>query len=91
MSQQPLDPSVADTAPQEFSLVAYDREHLITYLRLLDAEAEGADWREVATLVLHIDPVIERDRARVAFDSHLNRARWMRDNGYEQLLRGAAS
>jgi hypothetical protein len=22
--------------------------HLITYLRLLDADAEGADWREVA-------------------------------------------
>jgi hypothetical protein len=91
MAQQPLDRPVADTAPQEPSLVAYDREHLITYLRLLDADAEGADWREVATLVLHIDPATERDRARVAFDSHLSRARWMRDNGYEQLLRGAAN
>jgi len=25
---------------------AYDEQHLATYLRLLDADAEGADWRE---------------------------------------------
>jgi hypothetical protein len=91
MAQKPLDPPVADTAPQEPSLVAYDREHLITYLRLLDADAEGAEWTEVATIVLHLDPAVDRDRARIAFDSHLGRARWMRDNGYEQLLRGAAN
>jgi hypothetical protein len=29
-------------------LTGYDQEHLVTYLRLLDADAEGADWREVA-------------------------------------------
>ena len=27
--------------------------HLVTYLRLLDADAEGADWREVATMAIH--------------------------------------
>lgn len=91
MAHPPFDPPVADTAPQAPSLVAYDREHLITYLRLLDADADGADWAEVATLVLHIDPAVDRHRARIAFESHLSRARWMRDNGYEQLLRGAAN
>jgi hypothetical protein len=25
-------------------------------MRMLDADAEGADWREVARIVLHIDP-----------------------------------
>jgi Uncharacterized conserved protein (DUF2285) len=56
-----------------------------TYLRLLDADAEGADWREVARLVLHRDP--ESDGTRRAFESHLARARWMTDHGYRQLLR----
>ena len=37
-------------------LTGYDEQHLITYLRLLDADAEGADWREVARIVLHLDP-----------------------------------
>ena len=50
------------------------------------ADTEGADWREVARIVLHIDP--ERaDRARRAFDSHLSRTKWMSDFGYKFLLR----
>ena len=39
----PLDPDVADLAPTDARLTAYDQEHLVTYLRLLDADAEGAD------------------------------------------------
>ena len=76
MQTPPLDPDVADTAPSDFVLTAYDEEHLITYLRLLDADVEGADWREVARIVLHLDPEHEADRARRAFESHLSRARW---------------
>jgi hypothetical protein len=57
METPPLDPPVADTAPTDRILTGYDEQHLVTYLRLLDAEKEGADWREVAKLVLHIDPV----------------------------------
>jgi hypothetical protein len=87
----PLDPDVADTAPSGPILIAYDEEHLVTYLRLLDADAEGADWREVARIVLHLDPDRESDRARRAFDSHLARARWMTEHGYRQLLHGGAS
>jgi len=41
----------------------YDEEHVITYLRLLDADAKGGDWREVARIVLHPDPDRESDRA----------------------------
>jgi hypothetical protein len=35
---------------------------------LLDADAEGVDWREVARIVLHIDPDREPDRVRQAFE-----------------------
>jgi hypothetical protein len=86
--QMPLDPDVADTAPTDPALTPYDHEHLITYLRLLDADAEGADWREVARIVLHLDPGRDADRARLAFDSHLARAKWMTRHGYRLLLRG---
>ena len=50
------DPEVADTAPSDSALTVYDEEHVITYLRLLDADAKGADWREVARIVLNLDP-----------------------------------
>jgi hypothetical protein len=88
MQRPPLDPDVADVAPSAPTLTAYDHEHLVTYLRLLDADAEGADWREVARMVLHIDPGREPDRVRRAFESHLRRAQWMTENGYKKLLRG---
>jgi hypothetical protein len=91
MQTPPLDPDVADTAPSGSALTPYDEEHLVTYLRLLDADAEGADWRDVARIVLHLDPEREFDRARTAFESHLARAKWMTEHGYRQLLRGGAS
>ena len=87
MQKPPLDPDVADVAPFDAVLTAYDEQHIITYLRLLDADA---DWREVARIVLHLDPKHEPDRARRAFDSHLSRAKWMTENGYRHLLRGGA-
>jgi Uncharacterized conserved protein (DUF2285) len=91
MQKPPLDPDVADTAPSNSVLTRYDEEHLITYLRLLDADAQGADWRELARVVLHLDPERESNRARRAFDSHLSRAKWMTEQGYRHLLRSGAS
>jgi hypothetical protein len=90
MQTPPLDPDVADTAPVANMLTGYDEEHLVTYLRLLDADSQGADWQEVAKIVLHIDPHREPDRARRAWVTHLERARWMMKNGYRHLLRGGA-
>jgi hypothetical protein len=91
MQKLPLDPNIADTAPSDPVLTAYDEEHVITYLRLLDADAQDADWREVARVVLHVDPERESARARRAFESHLSRTKWMTEQGYRQLLRGGAS
>lgn len=88
MAKPLLDPPVSDTVPVEAVLTGYDEQHLVTYLRLLDADAEGADWREVANIVLHIDPEREPERARQAWESHLARAKWMTQSGYRHLLRG---
>jgi hypothetical protein len=88
MQRPPLDPDVADVAPPAPTLTAYDHKHLATYLRLLDADAERADWREIARIVLHIGPGREPDRARRAFESHLRRAQWMTENGSKKLLGG---
>jgi hypothetical protein len=87
MQSPPLDPKAADFAPNAPSLTPYDEEHVVTYLRLLDAEADNAEWSEAARLILHIDPSAEPDRARRAFDSHLARAKWMTSHGYRHLLR----
>ena len=44
MKQPALDPDVADVAPNDSVLTTYDEQHLVTYWRLLDAEA---DWRRL--------------------------------------------
>ena len=88
MRRPPINPDVADLAPSGPALTVYDEQHAVTYMRMLDAGAGGADWREVARIILHIDPEREPDRARRAFDSHLARAKWATRYGYRQLLRG---
>nr|WP_258596959.1 DUF2285 domain-containing protein [Mesorhizobium sp. AR07] len=70
-----LDPNVADEAPTSSVLTGYDEERLLTYIRLLDAAAEDADWSEVARIVLHLDPEKEPERAYRAWATHLARAR----------------
>ena len=84
-------PLVADSAPEDDVLTDYDRQHFGTYLRLLDAESEGADWTEVARIVLRIDPAHEPARARRAWETHLARAKWMTKHGYRHLLEGDTS
>jgi hypothetical protein len=78
---------VADEAPDGPSLTSYDELHFTHYLRLLDAAAEGADWREVTLIVLGIDSSKEPDRAYRAHETHIARARWMTEHGYLELLR----
>lgn len=87
MKKPRLDAPVFDEAPTAPTLTDYDRLHLVTYLRLLDAEAAGADPDEVARVVLRLDPAADPERARRVHASHLARARWMSENGYRHLLR----
>ncbi|PAL25288.1 DUF2285 domain-containing protein [Sphingopyxis sp. GW247-27LB] len=76
----------ADRAPDVSQLTTYDETHLVDYLRLLDADGEGADWREAAAHILGIDVASEPHRAKTMHDSHLARARWMTEVGYAHLL-----
>jgi hypothetical protein len=76
-----------ETAPAGDELTDYDRIHVKLYMRLFDADADGADWREVVKVLFGIDPTNEPERARHVHDSHLARARWMTRTGYRQLLR----
>lgn len=85
-----LDPEVDDLAPSEPKVTTYDERHLVTYLRLLDAEAEGANWHEAAAIILHRDPMDDEHRTRTCWESHLARARWMTHTGYRHLLERAA-
>jgi hypothetical protein len=63
-------------------------EHVVVYLRLLDAEVDGADWREVARIVPDVDPAKEPERAKRMWETHLARAQWMTEHGFRHLLRG---
>ncbi|RWB30474.1 MAG: DUF2285 domain-containing protein [Mesorhizobium sp.] len=82
------DPEVADEVPWSDNITPYDDRHKVTYMRLLDAEADGADWREVARIVLHRDPVAEPERTRHCWEDHLRRAKWMTTTGYRKILAG---
>lgn len=75
-----------DRPPESDRLTAYDESHLALYIRLLDAAAEGADWREAVQILFALDPDRDPDRARMIHDSHLARARWMTTTGYRELL-----
>ncbi|WP_199554076.1 DNA -binding domain-containing protein [Sandaracinobacteroides hominis] len=86
-----LDPEVDDLAPTGDIITPYDERHFVTYLRLLDAKAENADWKEVARIVLHRDPVAEELRTRRCWQSHLERAQWLSREGYKRILEQAAA
>lgn len=86
-----LDPDVDDVAPTGDEITSYDERHFVTYLRLLDAKAEDADWKEVAQIVLHRDPVAEELRTYRCWQSHLERAQWLSREGYKRLLEHAAA
>ena len=89
MRQPPLAayPDAADEAPVADVLTPYDHEHLVTYIRLLDAEVAGLDWKEAARAILHIDPDREPARARFSWQSHVRRAYRMIRQGYRHLFR----
>ncbi len=80
-----------DRPPDGDSVTSYDESHLALYIRLLDAAAEGADWREAAQILFGLDPGRDAEYAQRVHDSHLARARWMTTTGYRDLLRPRVS
>jgi hypothetical protein len=75
-----------DRPPHTERVSAYDEQHLAIYLRLLMAEEERADWREVVQVIFGLNPAQEPARAKTVHESHLARARWMPEAGYRHLL-----
>ncbi len=75
-----------DSPPPTDRVNAYDKAHFATYLRLLDAAEEGADWREVVKIVFGFEADDDPQRAKHMHDSHLARARWMTEHDYRHLL-----
>lgn len=76
-----------DAPPPEPQLTSYDREHMVLYLRILDADRDAADWREVVRILFDLDPEQDPERCRKIHDNHLARARWMTEHGYRELVR----
>lgn len=58
-----------DRPPESAHLTTYDERHLADYIRLLDADDEGADWREAVQIIFGLDPQREPQRARIVHDS----------------------
>lgn len=80
------DIAFSELAPTDSHLTAYDRERLGEYLRLLDAEASGAHWTEVAHVVLGVDPQNDPKRCKRMYESHLARAHWVSAQGFADMV-----
>lgn len=75
-----------DVPPVSDRVSDYDLAQAKSYLRLLDADREGACWQEAASIVLGLDCAADPDRARHVHAAHLERAKWMTREGYKELL-----
>ena len=71
-------PPFQDQPPDSDKITSYDEQHFVAYLRLLDAEASGVDWRAITRIVFGLDPQ-QSSRARTVYETHLARARWMKE------------
>jgi len=78
-------PELKPRASQGNKITEYDREHFDLYLRLLDAEAVGESWKGVAIQLMGLE-IDDVETARLCWQSHLERAKWMSKEGYLQLL-----
>ena len=79
-------PVVADQAEWSEVITLYDRQHFLTYARLLDAERDNIDWRKGVRDILLQDPDKDADQARICWNSHLERARWIATVGFQQAI-----
>lgn len=79
-------PPLADKAPNSLRITTYDEAHFVVYLRLLDAKSKDASDEAMLAIILEAAPLMGREKARRALQSHLKRAVWMSDEGYRGLL-----
>ncbi len=84
-------PVVAEKAEWSEVITHYDRQHFLTYARLLDAERDEVDWRDAVREILLRDPDKDPIKARICWESHLERARWISTTGYSQAVARAST
>ncbi len=77
---------VDPVAPTGDTLTHYDRVHYLLYGRLLDADTDGSDWRITALDILGCDVGNDPEGAKLCFDSHILRARWLVETGLDLML-----
>ena len=82
-------PPVDPLAPTSASVTPYDRTHYLLYARLIDAEDGGGDWKVAAGAILECDVAHDPEAAKLCYDSHLARARWIVGEGLDSLLHQA--
>lgn len=68
-----------------------DRETIKTYLRLLDADREQADWRDAAAIILDLDVEKDPEGSRAVFERSLKQALWLRNHGYLGLVKSISA
>lgn len=83
----PLQAGPFDPPPDVPHLTEHDRVYATLYLRLLDADAAGVDWRTAGRDILGLNTDIDTDAAKRTFDAFLDRAKWMTRTGYKLLLK----
>ncbi len=71
-------------APSSDNVTPYDREHFKLYLRLLDAEENDVHWKVAVEEIMGLKSV--ESSSKSCWQSHLQRAKWMSNSGYRQLL-----
>ena len=74
------------SAPASPFTTDYDRAHVLTYARMLDAANANIDWREAAAAVLGCDVANDPAGAEACWTSHLKRARWVVGEGLAQMV-----
>ena len=79
-------PVIADQAEWSEVITLYDRQHFLTYARLLSAEQDEVDWRKGVREILLRDPDQDPRLARICWESHLERARWITTEGVRQAV-----
>jgi hypothetical protein len=78
---------LADQAPSEDALTAYDEAHFRLYMNLLNAQASDVPLTAICKEFLDIDANKEPERARKRLESHLRRARWFSTgDGFRHLI-----
>lgn len=63
----------------------YDRRHIYVFNWLLNGASEGASELDMARIIFGLDPYKNRSWALLVVRTHLDRARWLKENAVPYL------